>query len=218
MTSTSPVDLPEVIRVQGPVHCVGRGDNADIRLAHPAISRRHAELRWDGKEIVIRDLGSQTGVRVNGIGISKAALKQDDVVSFGPVAFELKGQLLRRLAFDKGIQVQTEGLFVQRGNDTILSNIALTIPANNFVGIIGPSGAGKTTLLKSLSGSLPSLRGQVVLDGQELTNNLEYLRSMMGFVPQEDVVYPTLTAREPRLRFAIAGCRRLASSGAIRLG
>jgi len=196
MSSLAQDSLPEVIRLDRPVHYLGRGDNMDIRIAHPAVSRRHAELRWEGENLWVRNLSGHFGVLVNGVVVADSRLSQDDVVSFGPVTFEVKGRQLRRLKFSQGIQVETRSLLIQRGLLTILSSVNLTIPANNFVGILGPSGAGKTTLLKALSGSLPPQSGKVLLDGLDLSQDLETLRAMMGFVPQEDIVYPTLTARE----------------------
>ena len=194
--------LPEVIRVEGHPLIIGREAHVDVRLAHPAVSRRHAELGSLGGQLWVHDLGGQGGVRVNGVLVSKALLRDDDVVCFGPVAYDAKGQQLRRREFSQGIHIVARGLSTQRQSRPILSNVNLDIPPNNFVGILGPSGAGKTTLLKALSGAIPLSAGDILLDGLDINRHLETFRGLMGFVPQEDIVYRTLTVRE-NLEYAL---------------
>src|SRR5262249_5339101 len=90
----------------------------------------------------------------------------------------------------------------RRGNATILEGVSLALPPGQFIGILGPSGAGKTTLLKGLTGFLPTTAGQIYYDGLDLAAHRDICRSLIGFVPQEDLVHATLTARES-LGFAL---------------
>jgi hypothetical protein len=62
---------------------IGRGDRANLRLPDVGISRRHARLDFDGRNLVITDLGSATGTRVNGQRISAVALNRGDVIEMG---------------------------------------------------------------------------------------------------------------------------------------
>ncbi len=200
--------LPDLIRLDRPVLIVGRDPRADVRLPHPAVSRRHAELRPDGDGVLVRDLGSRAGVFVNRVAVPCGRLAADDVVGFGPVGYELKGGCLRLVTRTDGVAVAARGLTVRRGARAILSSVNLSVPANNFVGILGPSGAGKTTLLKGVTGFLRDAEGQVCFDGLDLAVHRETCRSMVGFVPQEDVVHLALTARENLdfgLRLRVAG-------------
>ncbi len=127
-------NLPDLIRVDRPV-IIGRATNAAVRLPHPAVSRRHAELRPDHDGISVRDLRSRTGVLVNGVAVTGARLHEADVVAFGPVAYEVKGQLLLRRPHVDGVKVEARNLTIQRGGSIVLQGVNLTIPANNFVGI-----------------------------------------------------------------------------------
>ena len=73
--------------------------------------------------------------------------------------------------------------------------------------LVGPSGAGKTTLLNAISGVMPADAGEVLLDGQDLHQLLGEDRSLVGVVPQDELVHPELTVDEShlysgRLRFA----------------
>jgi len=203
MTDSSSVGtLPELIRIDRRLLYIGRAPSADVRLPHPAVSRWHAELRSDGAAIRVRDLGSRSGTFVNGIAVTTADLREDDVVSFGPVTYEVKGGLLHRVLHTKGVKLEARGLTILRGERTVLADVNLTIPPDYFVGILGPSGAGKTTLLKGLTGFLPAASGQVFLDGLDIVQYREACRAMIGFVPQENVMYSSLTARE-NLDFAL---------------
>lgn len=67
-----------------------------------------------------------------------------------------------------------------------------------LVGIIGPNGAGKSTLLKALFGLVRISSGQVVLRDQEITNLRadKLVRLGVGFVPQTNNVFPSLTIEE----------------------
>ena len=80
----------------------------------------------------------------------------------------------------------------------ILSNADLYCKEGELVGIIGPNGAGKSTLLKALFGLVTIRSGSVTLNGQDITNQrADVLVSKgIGFVPQTDNVFPSLTIAE----------------------
>ncbi len=83
----------------------------------------------------------------------------------------------------------------------ILRGIDFTIPAGQFVAIMGPSGSGKSTLLGLLAGLDTLSEGQIVLDGEEITrlseDEMARLRARkIGFVFQSYHLVPTLTAEE----------------------
>jgi len=62
---------------------IGRGDQANLRLADVGISRRHARLDFDGSQVVLTDLGSTNGTMVNGQRISAVALNPGDIIQIG---------------------------------------------------------------------------------------------------------------------------------------
>jgi iron complex transport system ATP-binding protein len=55
---------------------------------------------------------------------------------------------------------------VRLGGRTILDNVSVTLPPNEFVALVGPNGAGKTTLIKALAGLIPAF-GKVEIDGHD---------------------------------------------------
>ena len=80
----------------------------------------------------------------------------------------------------------------------ILNGCDLYAQQGELVGIIGPNGAGKSTLLKALFGLVQVRSGTVTFDSQDITNRrADKLVSMgIGFVPQTNNVFPSLTIEE----------------------
>jgi len=80
----------------------------------------------------------------------------------------------------------------------ILNGCDLEVHRGELVGIIGPNGAGKSTLLKALFGLVNVRSGTVVLDGEDITNHRadSLVRRGVGFVPQNNNVFPSLTIEE----------------------
>ncbi|MEM1212921.1 MAG: FHA domain-containing protein [Planctomycetota bacterium] len=66
---------------------VGRKANCDLRIPLTSVSRQHCELRLDGDQIKLRDLGSSNGTFHNSIRVQEAALSAGDEVVIGPVVF-----------------------------------------------------------------------------------------------------------------------------------
>ena len=86
--------------------------------------------------------------------------------------------------------IQFHNVFLAYQKDaTALQNINLRIPKGEFVFLTGPSGAGKTTLLRLIYGALNASRGQVLIDGQNISrltsSQLPYLRRSIGVVFQD---------------------------------
>lgn len=84
------------------------------------------------------------------------------------------------------------------GDMEILHGVSLRVEPGEIVAIIGPNGAGKSTLLKAVFGLLPLKAGRVVLDGEDITGLPPHarVRRGMGYVPQADNVFPSLTVKE----------------------
>jgi len=80
----------------------------------------------------------------------------------------------------------------------ILNDCSLTAAKGELIGIIGPNGAGKSTLLKSMFGQVKIRSGEILLNG-DLINGLKADKLVgrgVGFVPQTNNVFPSLTIEE----------------------
>lgn len=80
----------------------------------------------------------------------------------------------------------------------ILNGCNLYANQGELVGIIGPNGAGKSTLLKAMFGLVKVWSGEVTLNGDDVTNFRadQLVQKGIGFVPQNNNVFPSLTVEE----------------------
>ena len=80
----------------------------------------------------------------------------------------------------------------------ILNGANLDLYDGELIGIIGPNGAGKSTLLKAMFGLISIRSGTVTLRGDDITGAPahELVSKGLGYVPQNDNVFPTLTVEE----------------------
>ncbi len=69
---------------------VGRQEECTLRIPVAEVSRRHAEIRLRGREVVLRDLGSANGTYVNNKRVTEAKLGAGDHVIIGPVVFTVQ--------------------------------------------------------------------------------------------------------------------------------
>lgn len=77
------------IPVHRPVLLIGRHPECDFRINLPKISRRHCCVALAYDRILVRDLGSHNGVRVNGRTVQEAILHAGDEVAIGPLIYRL---------------------------------------------------------------------------------------------------------------------------------
>jgi osmoprotectant transport system ATP-binding protein len=78
-----------------------------------------------------------------------------------------------------------------------LAGVDLSIPAGQFVALVGGSGAGKTTLLKTINALSPPTSGRVLIDGQAVDAlDGPVLRRRIGYVFQEIGLFPHMTVAE----------------------
>lgn len=92
-------------------------------------------------------------------------------------------------------------LVVETNGRRRLDQFDLDAQGGEMIGILGTSGAGKSTLIKAIVGVDPASSGTIMLDGVNVYTEFDSLRHRIGYVPQDDILHPTLTIRET-LRFA----------------
>ena len=81
------------------------------------------------------------------------------------------------------------------GNVKALDDISLEIPKGVF-GLLGPNGAGKTTLMNTIATLQDPDKGSIHFKGLDVLKDKEQLRRVLGYLPQEFGVYPTVSAEE----------------------
>ena len=180
-------------------YIIGKDKDCDIVFSHPAVSHKHARVFKKGGKAYIEDLNSTNGVFVNGIAIHGInEIHEKDIIQIGLNLIVYSCETLLCKTETDGIQLTMDGLIkkVDHGKKTILSNVNCTIESNDFVAIVGGSGAGKSTLLKTLGGYDKFYEGEVYYNGISLKKHYNILKNIIGYVPQEDIVFENLTLKK----------------------
>lgn len=91
--------------------------------------------------------------------------------------------------------LELKNICFERANKKILDNINLTIDTDKFVVITGPNGSGKSTLAKIIMGIEKPDSGQIILEGQDITNLPinERAKLGMGFAFQQPIRFKGIT-------------------------
>ena len=84
----------------------------------------------------------------------------------------------------------------KNATEASVKGISFSIERNEIFGLLGPNGAGKTTTISILCGLFPPSGGEVTIDGMTLGQHSLAIKQIIGIVPQDIALYPTLTARE----------------------
>ncbi len=84
------------------------------------------------------------------------------------------------------------------GGQTVVDDVSLRVRSGEVVGLLGPNGAGKTTTFYIICGLITPDRGQVYLDGQDISVLPVYLRARLGinYLPQETSVFRKLSVAD----------------------
>ncbi len=82
-----------------------------------------------------------------------------------------------------------------------VSDLDLFISKKEIFGLLGPNGAGKTTVISLLCSLIKSTSGSFKIDGLTYKKNKNQLKQLIGIVPQEYALYPTLSAFENLMYF-----------------
>jgi len=86
---------------------------------------------------------------------------------------------------------------IYKGSDEpAIKGISLDIFQGEIFGLLGPNGAGKTTTISILCGLFHPSRGNARIDGMDIRSNRDDIKKIIGVVPQDVALYPTLTAWE----------------------
>jgi len=84
------------------------------------------------------------------------------------------------------------------GDLQVLDGVDMDVAAGEYVVIVGPNGAGKSTVMKSVFGLTTHMGGSVTFDGQDISQRRpdQIIHEGIGYVPQNDNVFGSLTVRE----------------------
>lgn len=89
--------------------------------------------------------------------------------------------------------IELAGLEVRLGSRLILDNLTCSL-SGRTIGLLGPNGAGKSTLINTLLGFHKPTRGTARLLGLDIQTQLSQIRTMIGFMPENDSFIANMTA------------------------
>lgn len=75
-------------------------------------------------------------------------------------------------------------------------DVNFAVEQGAIFGLLGPNGAGKSTTISMICGLTVPTSGKVLLKGKDVTKSLGEIKKILGLVPQDIALYPSLTARE----------------------
>jgi len=92
--------------------------------------------------------------------------------------------------------VEARGLVKRYGELVAVKGIDFNIRQGEIFGFLGPNGAGKTTTISMLSCLLEPTSGHATIDGLDVVRDAAQVKRIIGLVPQEIALYPTLSGRD----------------------
>ncbi len=177
---------------------IGRSEDCDFIMAHPSVSRHHCIITLENGDYFAADNGSMNGVLLNGSPLSgrKKLLSMDKLtIADTTMVFYDSGFYVMKKTGGVSVCAQdlVKAVSSHNGEKIITNHVDLSIEPGEFTAIIGGSGAGKTTLLNCLSGMADFTSGDVLINGESIRSGGRSIRSIIGYVPQKDIVYDDLT-------------------------
>lgn len=94
------------------------------------------------------------------------------------------------------MSISISNLSKNYGEQTVLNNIGFEIGEGEVVGFLGPNGAGKTTTMKIIAGALSYNAGSVKVCGIEVKNNTLQTNALIGYLPEQNPLYPEMYVKE----------------------
>ncbi|WP_102694075.1 ABC transporter ATP-binding protein [Rummeliibacillus pycnus] len=78
----------------------------------------------------------------------------------------------------------------------VIHDLSFTIEPGELVGLIGLNGAGKSTTIKHIIGLMTPQKGEILLNGVSIKDNMDQYRSSFSYIPETPVLYDELTLKE----------------------
>jgi len=92
--------------------------------------------------------------------------------------------------------VEVTNLTKRYGPHTAVDDISFSVPKGQIVGFLGPNGAGKSTTMNILTGYLSATDGEVTIDGTNILEAPEKVKSRIGYLPENPPTYNEMLVRD----------------------
>ena len=95
----------------------------------------------------------------------------------------------------KSVGIEIKNIALAFGSTAVLKDITLSIQPGEFFALLGPSGSGKSTLLRLIAGFNQHQKGELLIDGKDVTGTPPWLRNV-GMVFQNYALWPHMTVAQ----------------------
>ena len=177
---------------------IGRDPKSNIVLNHVSVPLNIANIyRKDGKHI-LAPVDKSNNILINGNLLGgTVTLKDRDVILIADAKLIYVHDRILYQMYDKGVEVDAVDIVktvsVKGKKRDISYHVNLAIKPGEFVALVGGSGAGKSTFMNCISGVSKPTSGHVYVNGNDLFKNYSVLKKIIGYVPQDDIVFKDLT-------------------------
>ena len=180
---------------------IGRDQSSDIVIDHVSVSLKHAIITNRNHDFLIKDNNSTNGIIINGVLLKdECILKDRDVILIANAKLIVNKNFLLYQVNDYGVSLDAIDIVktvkVKGKKKDISQHVSLSIKPGQFVAFVGGSGTGKSTFMNCISGVSRPTSGSVYINGNDLFKNYAVLKNIIGYVPQQDIVFNDLTLRD----------------------
>lgn len=92
--------------------------------------------------------------------------------------------------------VKMDGLIKKYDNKPVVDNLTLEIQEGDIFGLLGPNGAGKSTTMNMICSLLKPTAGNIELFGMDIKKDINKIKPLIGYIPQDLAIYGNLKAWE----------------------
>ncbi len=194
--------LGQVHRFSESIITLGSAATNHVQLPYLEVRSQHAIIGRMAGGYMLQDLGGGCVVDGQAVVRGSVPLRPNAKVELGgvslSVSFDPNGTVITIGAERRGFHLTahqiTYNIPAGSGTRALLGGVSFSVMPGEFVGLLGPSGCGKTTLLTCLSGV--QRNAGVYYNGEPLTASASACANVIGYVPQDDLLYPELTVQE----------------------
>ena len=177
---------------------IGRNKDCDIVLDSVTIANYHAKIIKRDDNYYLDNYDKSGGIIIdNKILNEEVRLRDKDVFIINNIKLIYDNDKILYQSNEHGVKIEAIDIVktvkVKSKKKNISEHVDFVANPGEFIAFVGGSGAGKSTFMKCISGVTRATSGRVLLNGVDLYENYSVLKSLIGYVPQENIIFDDLT-------------------------